>query len=329
MFTLYALMLQVPLALAQDTSSAETDSTDDTASTGESVSHDSIWTSGQTLPKDAVAIEIGTSYHTLERSLNGDINTALTEILFIRPALHIRYGLLPNSELFTSITSRHSIMRTGNDETDPYVNTVFIGGIKQQIYRGDTIPISVQTRMAYQYRMKERISGTHSQYLMGVGSEIRLPFLHSSIEVLGMGANFSNDSLTNYSIDIQSGHTIPLFAIQDAIQSNLVIAHTYPIRVRDHAFEIYVSEQSSANAQGTLGGVTYMMYQSLQAGLHLNIHDKFQLYTLFATTPSFTLPLMTQSTDVDYLTLQPWTQTTDSVDIDANQGVQVMLSSIF
>ena len=33
MFTLYTLMLQVPLALAQDTSNTETDSTDDTAST--------------------------------------------------------------------------------------------------------------------------------------------------------------------------------------------------------------------------------------------------------------------------------------------------------
>lgn len=298
-------------------------------SASELSSHDSIWTSGFTMPKEQIAVEVSGQWVQFDYDFNDQPNTLTADTWVQIPNLHVRYGILNGTEIFANANHIRTKTKFSDNNEYSYSKTFMTTGLKQQIFRLERIPIGVQTRVAYQHQLEENRMGQHHQILAGFGGELAYPFLHSSIEVFGQGANFGSETQMNYALFVQTGHQIPVYTSDEDTTIDFVFEYTQPIETRSYALERDISSQRSNTAEPTLGGVNYLLYASLHAGLQVDLNDSFSIYALFATQPGIGMVSESDTKDANTYTLQPWAQTDTNINIAKNGGLRVTVSSVF
>ena len=260
-------------------------------------SHESIWTSGFTVDKGRIVLEGGVKTTTVKFSDNGDEQRTFTNLEI--PTLHLRYGLLNSTELFSSVTT-----------------TTLGVGIKQELLPIDGIPFSLQARTGLFSEVGDSTQGIFG----GIGGEILLPFIQSSIEIVGTGSDLRNEN-TKYTVWFETGNQIPLFILGDSTKTNLVVHYTHPISALNEPVENQIINDG--------GGfnTTYVLHSSIQAGMSVFISDVWTIYGLFSTIESFGTMIATSQSE--FMVLPPWAQTKDMYDIDANRGFNLTVSYQF
>ncbi len=272
----------------------------DPAFADETVTHESIWTSGFTQQKQSFAAEVSIGKSTIEsRTNDGQLHTHPYLLL---PDIHLRYGILDRTEVFIHATT-------------PKVLAL---GLKQQIYEGADIPIGLQTQVGYTLE---------GQLFSSIGGEYRSTFIHSGFEVMGSGKNFLDEDTRRYLIQIRTGHEIPLATIKDTVKPFVVVQYTRPLLNRNHELEKGINREGY-NVDST-DNVLYLMYDAMSAGLHFNVNNTLSIYTLLNTYPNFGEAIAKEGIQTQTVTLHPWAKTTDRRDIVSNSGFKLMVSSVF
>ena len=260
-------------------------------------SHETIWTSGNTVDKGSVVLEGGIKHTKVNFSQNGNDPGIYTNLEF--PTLHVRYGVSNTTEVFSNVM------------------TTTVGlGIKQELLPIDDIHFSLQSRAG----VLSRIGTSSKSVFGGVGGEIVFPFIQSSVELIGTGSNLSNDD-TNYSVWIETGNQIPVFSIGNTIQTNLIVHYAHPLRMFNQSVEYRIINEG--------GGIntTYVVHSSIQTGISAIVSDALTVYGLFSTVESFGTVIATSQSG--FQVLPPWAQTKDNYDIDSNRGFNLIVSYQF
>lgn len=260
-------------------------------------SHETIWTSGSTVGKGSIVLEGGIKHTKVDFSQNGSDPGTYSQLEF--PTLHVRYGISNTTEVFSSV-----------------MTTTAGFGIKQELLPIDDMNFSLQSRAG----VLSRIGTANKSVFGGIGGEIVLPFIQSSIEVIGAGSNLSNDN-TNYSVWIETGNQIPLFSIGNTVQTSLIVHYAHPLRNFNQSVENHIINDGG----GT--NTTYVVHSSIQAGLSAIVSDALTVYGLFSTVESFGTIIATSQSG--FQVLPPWAQTKDIYDIDSNRGFNLIVSYQF
>ena len=260
-------------------------------------SHETIWTSGNTVDKGNIVLEGGIKRTKVDFSQNGNDPGTYTQLEF--PTLHVRYGVSNTTEVFSNVTT----------------TTVGIG-IKQELLPIDDMHFSLQSR----FGVLNRIGTSNKSVFGGIGGEIVFPFIQSSIEVIGAGSNLSNEN-TNYNIWIETGNQIPVFSIGNTVQTNLIVHYAHPLQTFNQSVENQIINEG--------GGIntTYVVHSSIQTGISAIVSDALTVYGLFSTVESFGTVIATSQSV--FQVLPPWAQTKDNYDIDSNRGFNLIVSYQF